>query len=213
MKQVKCNACKEKWYIDNQNEKKLRVCPFCATDIREKIELKNVNTLGEALCKAISDRGIEILDDRQNMYAYLLDTIPELKREIRIFSKSFGKECLVLYKEAFNKNENELELTMQQIKYLLIEEEGLSEEWTNKICKECRQALMYYRGESPRYIILADIVDVDLKLVEIKNRKIEDIKSHTVEKKKVGNKIYIKKIASEIDNYTICGRRKYGNKK
>ena len=35
----------------------------------------------------------------------------------------------------------------------------------------------------------------------------------TVEKKKVGNKIYIKKIASEIDNYTICGRRKYGNKK
>lgn len=40
-----------------------------------------------------------------------------------------------------------------------------------------------------------------------------NIKSHTVEKKKVGNKIYIKKIASEIDNYTICGRRKYGNKK
>ena len=27
-------------------------------------------------------------------------------------------------------------------------------------------------------------------------------RSHTVEKKKVGNKIYIKKIASEIDNYT-----------
>ena len=172
MKQVKCHACKEKWYIDNQNEKKLRVCPFCATDIREKIELKNVNTLGEALYKAISDRGIKILDDHQNMYAYLLDTIPELKREIRIFSKSFEKECLVLYKEAFNKNANELELTMQQIKYLLIEEEGLSEEWTNKICKECRQALMYYRGESPKYIILADIVDVDLKLVEIKNKKI-----------------------------------------
>ena len=170
----------------------------------KKIELKNVNTLGEAIYKAISDRGIEILDNHQNMYAYLLDTIPELKREIRIFSKSFEKECLVLYKEAFNKNANEVELTMQQIKHLLIEEEGLSEEWTSKICKECRQALMYYRGESPKYIILADIVDVDLKLVEIKNKKIEDIKSNGYsENAEIPSYDFNVKIKENSDNATI----------
>lgn len=166
MKQIKCNACGKNWYIDNGKEGDLKECPFCNVPVRKKIELEEPETLGEAIYHVVTQNGLEILSDMGRMAGYLYDIVPGLKKEIRIFEKSFDEKCIARYKEAF---EQDLELakgTLAIMKEIFVEEEGLSDSWADILYKNCFQAVSYYHGEGRSEIIDVEISDFNVDNIE-----------------------------------------------
>lgn len=173
MKQFKCNACAKSWYVDDGEANNIIACPFCSTIIRQKGTIDGIDTLGKAIYKTISDCGIDILANKDKISGYLLDIVPSLKKEVRIFSKTFDDDYMAIYRTAFGQNTNKVILTMNRLRRLFIEEEGLSEVWADTICDNCQQAVLYYNGEGLPDIIFAEIMDVTVS-VESGKSYIED---------------------------------------
>lgn len=97
---------------------------------------------------------------------FLYDVVPELKKEIKIFTKTFDEEYLALYRDSFSQDLKSVELTMNKLRQFFIEEEGLSEIWADILCENCYQAVMYYHGEGLPEIMLAEISDWEAKFQE-----------------------------------------------
>lgn len=159
MKQFKCNSCNKIWFVDNEDEHSVMTCPFCGFIVRQTGVIKNINTLGKAIYTAISDRGLDILSTNGKISGYLLDIAPEMKKEIRIFSRVFDNNSLSLYRNAFEEDISSIDGIINQLKRLFIEEEGLSESWADLICENCQKAILYFRGEDLPEIISAEITD------------------------------------------------------
>lgn len=127
MKQLKCLCCNKIWYVDDTELDSVNTCPFCSTLIRHRDSIGDIDTLGKALYKAISTEGLDLLMSSGKISGYLLDLIPDLKKEVRIFTKTFDDDYIALYRSAFDQNENDILVTINKLKSLFIEEEGLSE--------------------------------------------------------------------------------------
>lgn len=91
---------------------------------------------------------------------YLLDLIPDLKK-VRIFTKTFDDDYIALYRSAFGQNENDILVTINKLKSLFIEEEGLSEVWADMLCENCQIAISYYKGRGLSDVLFAEIDDID----------------------------------------------------
>lgn len=161
MKKIRCRTCDKKWYVDSGEEKFLSNCPFCGDPVREKGTLEDIDTLGKAIYRAVSDRGIEILENKGRISGYLFDIIPDMKREVRIFSKTFDDRYLTLYRESFGQDTDTIKLTMNRLKRMFVEDEGLSDLWAGMICENCLQAVMYYKGDGLPEVMIAEITDVE----------------------------------------------------
>lgn len=161
MKQLKCLACGKEWYVDDLELNFVMTCPFCSTMIRHKDSIGEINTLGKAIYKAISDQGLDMLANVGKVSGYLLDIVPDLKKEIRIFNKTFDHEYITLLRTAFEKESNDIVLILSKLKRLFMEEEGLSESWADMLCENCQMAILYYKGQGLQDILSAEIVDID----------------------------------------------------
>lgn len=157
MKQLKCLYCNKVWYVDDIELETVNTCPFCSTTIRHKASIGNIDTLGKALYSAILVEGPESFLNREKMSGYLLDVIPNLKKEIRIFTNMFNDDYIALYRSAFHQNDGESIITINKIKSQLIDEEGLSEAWADTLCQSCLEAVSYYKGKG-----LSDSLDADV---------------------------------------------------
>lgn len=136
MKQLKCLRCNKIWYVDDPESDSVNTCSFCSTLIRHRDSIGNIDTLGKALYKAISIEGLDLLMSTGKISGYLLDLIPDLKK-VRIFTKTFDDDYIALYRSAFGQNENDILVTINKLKSLFIEEEGLSEVWADMLCENC----------------------------------------------------------------------------
>lgn len=162
MKRIKCKSCGKNWYLDNGEENFLTVCPFCEAPVKEKQKLEGKKDLGEALYYALSERGIDMLSSVGKISGFLYDTAPELKKEIKIFAKTFDEDYLAQYRDVFTQDIKAVEITLSKLREIFIEEEGLSEAWADMLCSNCYQAVRYYRGEGLPEIMIAEIADWEI---------------------------------------------------
>ena len=101
-----------------------------------------MDTFEISLKEALRVGGREILRERNRLSAYLADLAPDKKREVRIFSKSCSASMLRMFDEA-DGGDGEMKMrTVYKARHMLMEEEGLSEKWAEKIVR----ALAYAFG-------------------------------------------------------------------
>lgn len=163
MKQLKCLKCSKIWYVDDMELNSVNTCPFCASQIRCKGTIGNIDTLGKAIYQAISTGGLDLLTSSERISGYLMDLLPDKRKEIRIFTKTFDEDYLSMYRNAFEQTENDIEVTMKKLRSVFIEEEGLSDTWANMLCENCQMAIAYYQGQGIPDILSAEIWDVDMQ--------------------------------------------------
>lgn len=166
MKQIKCKSCGKIWYLDNGEENYLKVCPFCESAVKEKQKIEGTKNLGEAIYYALSEHSIDMLSSVGKISGFLYDMVPELKKEIKIFTKAFDEEYLTLYRDAFAQDLKSVEITMNKLRQIFIDEEGLSEIWADILCENCYQAVMYYQGAGLPEIMLVEISDWKIEIQE-----------------------------------------------
>lgn len=163
MKQLKCLKCSKIWYVDDAELNSVNTCPFCSSQIRCKGTIGNIDTLGKAIYQAISTGGLDLLSSSERISGYLLDLLPDQKKEIRIFTKTFDDDYLSMYRNAFEQTENDIEVTMNKLKSVFIDEEGLSDIWANMLCENCQMAIAYYQGQGIPDILSVEIEEIDLQ--------------------------------------------------
>lgn len=177
MKQIKCKSCGKIWYLDNGEENYLRVCPFCESAVKEKQKIEGTRNLGEAIYYALSERGLDMLASVGKITGFLYDTVPELRKEIKIFAKTFDEDYLAQYREAFSQDARISSVILNRLRESFIEEEGLSEAWAEMLRTNCYQAIMFYRGEGLPEVFSIEITDYKneqsvVTYVEKKNDKV-----------------------------------------
>lgn len=163
MKKLKCRECSEIWYVDESDLDKLSVCPFCAVPIWEQKVIMEFDTLDKAIYSAIKNMGIDILQNHRQLSGYLMDMAPGLKKEIRIFTKTINEEYLVYVKNAFEEDARNAEITINKLRNLFIEDEGLSENWADMICSNLYEAVLRSKNSVEKSIIV-EIEDVSLNI-------------------------------------------------
>lgn len=163
MKQLKCSKCSKIWYVDDAELNSVNTCPFCSSQIRCKGTIGNIDTLGKAIYQAVSTGGLDLLTSSEKISGYLMDLLPDQRKEIRILTKTFDDDYLSMYRNAFEQTENGIEVTMNKLRSVFIEEEGLSDTWANMLCENCQMAIAYYQGQGIPDILSAEIGEIDLQ--------------------------------------------------
>lgn len=211
MKYIKCNECLKEWYVKNTEIDGVTTCPFCSRRIREKKTISEMDTLGKVIYKALLDRGMDMLVSPRRLVGYLSDMAPDLKREVKIFSKTFDENYLKQYRDAFQMDLKDAEIVIKQLRYQFISEEGLSETWADMLCENCLEAIRYSKGEGLPEIIFAEIIDVGELIASIESyyhhiSQIEEVITK-LELEAHQRKDYIKKLENEIERLESERRR------
>ena len=176
MKQLKCQKCGKIWYVDDTELNNINFCPYCSTPIRRKGAIGTIDTLGKAIYSAISVGGLDLLTSGEKISGYLLDLVPEFKKEIRIFTKTFDSGYMPLYRNAFEQSDHDIKITMNKLKSVFVEEEGLSDKWASMLCDNCQMAIFYYQGRGLSDVISCQIQDVPAMM----NNKAQNLHSEFV---------------------------------
>ena len=162
MKKIRCQLCDGTWIVKKEDLEKQKVCPYCGASVQGKVEFEAYDSLDKAIYGAITKMGEGVLQNLRQMSGFMLDTAPNLKKEIRIFSKTVTDDYVSYIRTIFNQNLAEAEMTTRKLKQLFIEEEGLSESWADMICDGLHGALLYYKGIGCTRLINVDVNDFEL---------------------------------------------------
>ena len=100
-----------------------------------------MDTFKNALKETLRIGGREILREKNRLAAYLADLLPGQKREVRIFSKSCSDAMLRMFDEADSRDGESQLRTVYKVRHMLMEEEGLTEEWAEKMVRALAYAL------------------------------------------------------------------------
>lgn len=161
MKMIKCQKCDGVWIVEDSNLDRQKVCPYCTSSIQRKKEIKEFNSLDKVIYGAISKMGIEIINSPQQLNGLMMDIAPALRKEIRIFSKTVTDVYIDYVKEAFTQDVATSKSTINKLKDLFIEDEGLSETWADMICNGLFGAALYYKGNIQTELINVQVYDID----------------------------------------------------
>lgn len=146
MKKLHCKLCDAVWYVDEEDEKENKYCPFCAAELWKQDGIV-IDSFDKALLRVIRFAGIEILKNKKMLVAFLFDMSPEYSKEIRIFSKSCGDTLLRMFCIPKSANENQRKQVIGKAKKILLEEEGLQELWVDVIINALVYALEWEKAE------------------------------------------------------------------
>lgn len=162
MKKIRCQLCDGTWIVEKEDLEKQKVCPYCGASVQGKVEFETYDSLDKAIYGAITKMGEGVLQNPRQLSGFMLDTVPNLKKEIRIFSKTVTDDYVSYIRTIFNQNVAEAEMTTRKLKQLFIEEEGLSESWADMICAGLHGALLYYKGIGCTRLINVEVDDFEL---------------------------------------------------
>lgn len=132
--------------VENEDLEKLMVCPYCGISIRGKVEFKDYDTLDKAIYGAIAKMGKTVLSNPRQLSGFMMNIAPGLNKEIRIFSKTVTKDYISYIKNAFDENVDVAENLINKLHHLFVEEEGLSDNWADKLCTGLYGAILYSKG-------------------------------------------------------------------
>lgn len=167
MKKVRCQLCGGVWIVEDDDLDKQKVCPYCETSIQEKVEFDCYDSLDKAIYGAVLKMGNRVFQNLHQLSGFILDTAPNLRKEIRIFSKTVTDDYAIYIRTLFEQDMDEAEKTTKKMKKLFIEEEGLSEMWADMICEALYGAAKYYNGYG----------NMKMKNVTVEDALISDIDS------------------------------------
>lgn len=132
MKEFVCSSCKESWNVKDEQANKVLCCPFCAFEIPKPKEII-VTSFETAIQKVINDLTVEVLKNRNQFIAYLMDIGPQFQKEIHIFSKICDNSIFNRLYKLSQLPSDEICLESAKLKEFLINEEGVSDTWSKKI--------------------------------------------------------------------------------
>lgn len=218
MKKIRCYSCSKSWYVDDMELNSVNTCPFCSITIRKKSDIGAIDTLGKALYKAVSDYGLDVLTNNDTLLGYLSDIIPELKKEVRIFSRVFQHDYAEMYLSVFKKDIDETSVVINKLKDLFVEEDGLSEVTANLLCENCKMAVLYYKGDSLPDIFSADIEEARIEksnLIKESTEQCDTTIEYTSFPTPIANlkKTEIQQHSHESLNYRVGRGMKFGHHK
>lgn len=133
MKRIRCESCAGIWMVEDVDLVKQKVCPYCKISIQGKVEFEKYDSLDKAIYGAIIKLGIDVVQNPRQMFGFMLDVAPTIKKEIRIFSKTVTDDYIGYIKEVFEQDIQMAEVILKKLKCLFIEEEGVSEFWADMI--------------------------------------------------------------------------------
>lgn len=170
MHKIICNQCSGVWYTEQSCTNNIKVCPYCGESIRRNIEITSFDTLEKVLYKAIRSSGSSAFDNPNQLISFMMDLAPDMKKEIRILSKSLTAECLKAARSVFDSPLDSIEISISKLRYHLTEDEGLSDAWADLICSTYVGAINYLHGIGLGEVVTAQIEEVHLaeKLTEKK---------------------------------------------
>ncbi|MEE0913157.1 MAG: tetratricopeptide repeat protein [Ruminococcus sp.] len=188
MKKLTCKQCNEHWYVDDESVTKQKRCPYCEAELRKKGQM-SLDTFAKTLYYITEKYGVDILYNSAKLLGYLMDIAPNYKKEIKIFKKSITVENTYLLQKLFNDNYSDKKDIIVKLRYLLIEEEGLSEQWADMICDSVYQVYIYREKGLPE-VLYVSIIDFNHNKSD--NTDVSIAQSKPVEKPvKIQNKNYV----------------------
>lgn len=160
MKKIKCQLCDGAWIVEEEDLERQKVCPYCGTSVRGKVEFETYDSLDKAIYGAVTKMGDGVLQNLRQLSGFMMDTAPNLKKEIRIFSKTISDDYVIHIKTLFAQDIDEVEVTIKKLRQLFIEEEGLSDAWADMICEGLYGATMYYNGKGMTQMVNVTVEDI-----------------------------------------------------
>ena len=169
MQRLTCQSCGHSWVIDDGDLRLQKVCPFCNCSIQERVKFDAYDTLGKAIYGAIVEKGLDVLLNLTQLSAFiqdmLQDTTEDLVKEKRVFSRIITERIInqnnyaSIIRKAFDKEMEEAIKVMDGLRYLLVEEEGVSDSWADIICDGFSWSVKYWNGIGTTQIFNVDIDD------------------------------------------------------
>lgn len=159
MKKIKCKNCQNIWVIKDKSLEHINICPFCGAKLKEEIDLEQIDSLDKLIYHVISKMGVETINDINRFTAIMIDIAPDLKKEIRIFSKNVTGIYAGFVSDIICGEINEVEPIVNKMRFLLVENEGLSENWAELICNGLHGAAKYLNGDIPTKLVDLDVED------------------------------------------------------
>ena len=157
MKELVCNYCGEKWYVEDESINKVNTCPFCSKLIRTKANTCDGKTIGSfqsALFNAIIFYGVSVLMEPSKLYSYIMDIAPQFKKENYILNKALSSGSARCLQNIDTFDDEHIKLCLDRFRHQLIDDEGLSEAWVDSIGAALSFSLLQ---ESVPEILLADV--------------------------------------------------------
>ena len=150
MKQLTCNRCKKQWIIDENDIQYQKHCPFCEQLTYKEIDMGNTSLLSfqDAIALAMDALGEDVLLNPTRLSGYIMDIEPRFSKEIRIFKRAIGNEYSRFVKLLCEKNTDDFDFHLVRYKQILIDNEGLSNEWGETICNTLRYVLLTKKASS-----------------------------------------------------------------
>ena len=149
-KNVSCSSCGKEWEIKEEDYKELKACPFCVSEYIFPEETIVVDSFPNAILKVISSFGIGVLSERSRFLSCLLDFAPEYKKEVKIVSRVCTQDTFSEMVRWSSINEAGQTASIARLKTLFVEEEGLSDEWADKIIEGFSYAIIPSRRQKSR---------------------------------------------------------------
>lgn len=162
MKKICCQLCNNTWIVETEDLVKQQVCPYCRSPLQGKVKFDIYNSLDKAIYVAIANMGDGVFQNIRQLSGFLMDIAPNLKKEIRIFCKNVTDNYTSYIRILFNQELDVAEETLQKLRNLFIEEEGLSETWADLICDSLHGALLYYKGSKGTRLLNIHVEDFEL---------------------------------------------------
>lgn len=132
-KKVSCTSCGREWEITEKDYRDLKACPFCVSEYVFPDEEIIIDSFPNAILKVISSFGISILSEQSKFLSCLLDLAPEYRKEVKIVSRVCTRDIFSEMIRWPSANETTQTASIARMKTILAEEEGLSDEWAEKI--------------------------------------------------------------------------------
>ena len=118
MKKIRCQLCEGAWIVEDDDLDKQKVCPYCETAIQGKVEFDTYDSLDKAIYGAVTKMGNGVFQNLRQLSGFILDTAPNLKKEIRIFSKTVTDDYATYIRTLFDQDMDEAEMTVRKLKQL-----------------------------------------------------------------------------------------------
>ena len=162
MKKIICHQCGNKWYGEHEDVILMQSCPYCGQALRGKPDMSGADTLDKAIYQALCALGTESLAKPRQLSGYLMDTAPQFKKELRVFSKALTDQyCQIIYR-ASRMDAALAEQEMRRLRTALVEEDGMSENWADLLCSSYLGAIRYTQGIGMEAVLLVAVEDYDV---------------------------------------------------
>lgn len=175
LKELKCRLCGHSWIVSDNVLTETKVCPFCANNIRQIVEIDVFDTFDKVLYHSLKKLGLDAYTVPKKMAGYMLDLAPQLSKEIHVYFRMTDKNLLAVRK-LFDLSVEDANIGFAKLKQVLIDSEGLSDVWARFICDKSLLAMKLIKGVGSNINLLVDIKDIDVitknTVIKVDNKNI-----------------------------------------